>query len=203
MQVIQTTAAAQADAEPFRDRPVHHPPPEPAEGSSWPARWPTGSSTPALNPACCAASRAGDPRSEGRRPALAKGGKAPSYGVRVSFQRLGRRQRRPALGQQPKGMPPLPFPGLGARISRLLRPDTSIFPSSRNRLVSPRPKTAPTSSRFVAYATPSDFIGRLCRFHLGFGSGAVNLDGATRVYRPGYERIVSGQVGYSRTGRNN
>ena len=50
VQILQASAAAQANAETLRDKLPHHFPPEPAEGSSWPFLCPTSRATPALPP---------------------------------------------------------------------------------------------------------------------------------------------------------
>ena len=56
VQVVQTTAAAQLDAEPFRDKLAHHPP---IPVGQFDAAYSGNSCTAAFNSACCASPRAG------------------------------------------------------------------------------------------------------------------------------------------------
>ena len=108
--VGQATAAAQAEAEAFPDKPMHHLPVP--VGRSMPAS--AGSCcTAALNSSRCASPRAGGTTGlleyQGSGPSLTEGRRPSSDGVRVPFQRRRRGRCPPALGQQQDGVPPLPW----------------------------------------------------------------------------------------------
>ena len=150
--VIQTTAAAQVDAETLRDKLPHYFPPEPAEGSSWPSLFQTAAGnswTAALNAACSSSSRAG-----GTPGLLENQGPGPRPRQRPQpigqwcggpFQNLRRSRGRPTLGQQPRGVPHCSRSlGVDARIIRRRKSLASICHCSRNRSISLTPTIYPS-----------------------------------------------------------
>ena len=159
VEVVQASAAAQADAQTVQDKLTHHLPPEPAEGSSWPVRCPTWQATtaPPLSnpPAAPRRGRGGTPgllEYQGCGPSLAEGGGPSANGVGVPFQCPGYRRTRPSLGQQQQAYHRSRSRDVGDRIIRRRKSLASICHCSRNRSISRTPITNP--SRTPAKTNP-------------------------------------------------
>ena len=149
--------------------------------SSWPVRCPFRQATPEPQPSTPPAAphrgRGGTPRlleNQGRRPAFAEGGEPPAYGVRVPFQRMGGVPSGPTLGQQPEGVPPLPFTGRGRQNQPPAYTWHIHFPQFEEPAYLSHTHHQPRRCSPCRLCDSPDSTGRLCRFHLGFSLGRVD-----------------------------
>ena len=165
VEVVQATAAAQADAQTFQDKlPYHFPVPvgqfDAPRGGQLPHR---------LSPAAPRRGRGGIPRTarnQGCRTAFAEGGGPSANGVGVPFQGLGHRRTRPALGSSNRAYHPSRSRGVGDRIIRRRKSLASICHCSRNRSISLTPITTPFSLQDGLTQLPTTLPHASCAFHL-------------------------------------
>ena len=157
-------------------KPMHHLPPEPAEGSSWPGPGPprqaAAAPPPSTPPAAPRQGRGGTTgllEYQGSGPSLTKGRRPSSDGVRVPFQRRRRGRCPPALGQQQDGVPPLPLPWRRCQD----HPSTQILdfhlPLFQRPIYLPHAHHLPPQLLHSLAQFLHKFIPFFCVFHLGFG----------------------------------